>query len=74
MIIIPRHNGDDRYLNADFFAIRDRWENSPEICSFKQWLEKRTAKFELHEKSDHQVVKIIFDTELDYLAFKLKYL
>jgi hypothetical protein len=78
MIIINRFEVASQF-NTEFFAIRHVWENSRENITFPLWLEKKGVKFELANASVHTlhgitVSKIMFETEQEYLLFKIKYL
>ena len=78
MIVIEREI-DEEY-NPEFFAIRERYVYGNQEIPFGTWLRERgvDAVTNVPESAigrhKYFVTKIIFNTEQDYLAFKLKYM
>jgi hypothetical protein len=67
-------------LTEEFDQIRQLWYDEPDDLTFGAWLRLRGV-VEEHEgneddeyEDDYRVMKIVFKSESQFLAFKLKYL
>jgi hypothetical protein len=83
MFILKRNDNPhlaSSVTNTDFECIRNMWNDSHDkhkIDNFGKWLSRNNIQFEFIDNSEtglYRVTKIMFNSENEFLVFKLKHI